>query len=273
MIDRISAAASNLADWHDASLIALGRPTRRTGALWTCEAGPGVIYLMAIPLGSRDEGHLQSEEMDAFVGRRSGDPLVVADTWDSLKLGERGFSPSPYGAVNDWYWRPPAAIAGDESLPTPGLVIERVRDAAGLKEFEDVSARGFGSEKLLESVGSFGIHAPGVLEDPRMHVFVGRVDGAAVTAAMAYVSGDVVGVYGVATAPEHRRKGFGEAITRAAAAAEPELPSWLQPSDMAAPMYRRIGYEPIGHYTSWLRPASTPAQDRDSPLSRRYPAP
>jgi predicted GNAT family acetyltransferase len=87
-----------------------------------------------------------------------------------------------------------------------------------------------------------------------MRIFVGRVNGEPVTGAMAYVSDDVVGIYDVATPPEHRRRGYGEAITKAAIAAGQDVPAWLDPSDMALPMYRRIGFEPIGRYTAWLRP-------------------
>ena len=56
-----------------------------------------------------------------------------------------------------------------------------------------------------------------------------RVDGRPVTAAMAYVSDHVVGIYGVGTLPEYRRRGFGEAITRAAVSAAPHLPAMLSP--------------------------------------------
>jgi GNAT superfamily N-acetyltransferase len=256
-MDRVQAAAANIADWHDTSLRALGRTTRRTDALWSCEEGPGIIFHMAIPLGARDSIDQQRAEIEAFAERRAGQNIVVPDFWDGLNLGERGFIPSPYGAVSDLFWRPPAAQADPLELPKgfpEGLEVEEVSDRDGLREFERVSMRGFGSEDRLETVGTFGVHAPGVLEDPRMHVYIGHVDGIPVTAAMAYVSDQVVGIYGVSTPQEHRRRGYGEAITRAAINAAPELPAWLDPSEMATPMYRRLGFEQIAQYTAWLRP-------------------
>jgi GNAT superfamily N-acetyltransferase len=208
---------------------------------------------MAISLGTCDGGERQSAEMEAFANRRAGEQIVVADTWDTLGLHEKGFSPSPYGAINEWFWRPAGPIATTPAAP-PGFLIEEVSDPAGLGDYERVSLRGFGSEERLGQLGPFGVHAVGILDDPRMRIFVGRVNGEPVTGAMAYVSDDVVGIYDVATPPEHRRRGYGEAITKAAIAAGQDVPAWLDPSDMALPMYRRIGFEPIGRYTAWLRP-------------------
>lgn len=211
-MNRIEAAAANIADWHDCSLRALGRETRRTNALWSCESGPGIIYLMAITLGSRDDDDRQLDEIGAFANRRWRDRVVVADSWDSLGLGTRGYLPSPYGAIVDWYWRSPELADDVSAVRPPELVIEEVTDPEGLKHYEQVSAGGFGSEEMLDRVGTFGIHAPGILDDPRMKVFVGRVNGTAVTGAMAYVSDDVIGVYGVTTPPEHRRRGTGRRL-------------------------------------------------------------
>ncbi len=266
-MDRIQAAASNIADWHDTSLRALGRTTRRTDSLWSCEEGPGIIFHMAIPLGPRDSIDQQLAEIEAFAARRAGQNIVVPDFWDGLNLGELGFIPSPYGAVSDLFWRPPAAPIGAQVDPSrlpegfpgafpEGFKVEEVSDRDGLREFERVSMRGFDSEDRLETLGPFGVHAPGILDDPRMHVYIGRINSDPVTTAMAYVSDQVVGVYGVSTPLEHRRRGYGEAITRAAINAAPELPAWLDPSEIATPMYRRLGFDRIARYTAWLRPGT-----------------
>jgi GNAT superfamily N-acetyltransferase len=70
---------------------------------------------------------------------------------------------------------------------------------------------------------------------------------------MACVSSTVVGVYSVATVPAFRRRGFGEAVTWAAVAADPALPAILQPSPEGAALYRRMGFVPVDRYTKWLR--------------------
>ena len=53
------------------------------------------------------------------------------------------------------------------------------------------------------------------------------------------VGDDVVGIYGVSTLPEYRRRGYGKAITWAAAMSAPELDVAVSPD----PMARRIEAE------------------------------
>jgi len=90
-------------------LRALGRTTRRTDSLWSCEEGPGSICHMAIPLVPPDSIDKQLAEIEAFAERRTGQNIVVPDFWGGLNLGERGFIPSPYSAVSELFWRPPSA--------------------------------------------------------------------------------------------------------------------------------------------------------------------
>ena len=51
----------------------------------------------------------------------------------------------------------------------------------------------------LHGLGPFGVHAPGILDDPAMRAFAGRVGDRVVSVSMAYVGHGVVGVYGVAS--------------------------------------------------------------------------
>jgi predicted GNAT family acetyltransferase len=95
------------------------------------------------------------------------------------------------------------------------------------------------------------LHPPEVLADEAMHMFVGRVDGRPVAAAMGYRLDDVVGVFGVTTVASARRRGYGAALTRAALLADTGLPAVLAPSEEAAGMYRRLGFEPVGALTIW----------------------
>lgn len=62
----------------------------------------------------------------------------------------------------------------------------------------------------------------------------------------------------VATLPDHRRRGFGGLVTRAAANRGFELGASaivLQASPMGLPVYRRLGFRTIGTYTIWAPPA------------------
>jgi GNAT superfamily N-acetyltransferase len=72
-----------------------------------------------------------------------------------------------------------------------------------------------------------------VLDDPRFRVWLGRVDGRPVGAAMAYAGDEVVGVYGVAVAPSARRRGYGAALTWRATRVAPGLPVSAPPPSSA----------------------------------------
>jgi GNAT superfamily N-acetyltransferase len=85
-------------------------------------------------------------------------------------------------------------------------------------------------------------------------MWVGFVDGRPVCTSAAYVGGGLLGVYAVATAPEARGRGYGEALTWAAMGFRPDLPAALQASPMGKPVYERMGYRAMGEFTVWERP-------------------
>jgi len=66
-----------------------------------------------------------------------------------------------------------------------------------------------------------------------------------------------VGIFNVATPPEHRGHGYGAAITAQAIhdgfAAGAEL-SWLQSSAMGESVYRRLGFRAVESYVLFYRP-------------------
>src|SRR5205823_2098035 len=136
------------------------------------------------------------------------------------------------------------------------LEILPVRTPDEVVEFEAVSVRGFGSEDDVVEPGT--VHPSSVLGDGAMHMFVGRVAGRAVAAAMGYVLEDVVGVFGVATVASARRRGYGAALTRSAMLTETGLPAILAPSEEGASMYRRLGFEPVGALTIWSKAGPAP---------------
>jgi len=68
------------------------------------------------------------------------------------------------------------------------------------------------------------------------------------------VSDGFVGVYAVATTPSARGRGYGEALTWAAVASEPNLPATLQASEMGRPIYERMGFRTMASFTVWTKP-------------------
>lgn len=86
-----------------------------------------------------------------------------------------------------------------------------------------------------------------------MALFVGRVDGNPVGAAMGYRTNEAVGVFGVTVVASARRRGYGTALTRAAMLTETGLPAILAPSDEGADLYRRLGFDRVGELSIWSK--------------------
>jgi hypothetical protein len=97
---------------------------------------------------------------------------------------------------------------------------------------------------------------------------LGYVDERPVSAAVAVLHADATHVLFVATRPELRGRGYGEAVTWRATLAQPHLTALLQASRLGRPMYERMDYGAIGAMTIWQHPrvatASISARDASS---------
>ena len=234
MDGRIALCADAAAGWHASWLAALGLRSHRDAELWQAVDQPPLIYFAGITL----RPNVRAETIAAVPGS-------ICDAWRSLDLrghGRRIWRSEP------WFYRPASPLPG----ATPAeLEVLPVTTAAEVREFEAVSVRGFGGEGDAVSPGTY--HPPEVLLDDAMKMFIGRVDGLAVAAAMGYVTGAAVGVFGVTTIAPARRRGYGTAMTRAAMLAETGLPCVLAPSKEGEGLYRRLGFEPVGELGIWVR--------------------
>lgn len=89
------------------------------------------------------------------------------------------------------------------------------------------------------------VFAPGILGLPEMRVYVGFAQGEGVTVGIAYQTGRDVAIFNVVTPPQHRRRGYGAAITthcvRDGFANGADL-AWLQSSELGESVYRRLGF-------------------------------
>jgi hypothetical protein len=230
--DVVALCADVYAGWHASWLTALGVRWNRSAGYWRALERPPMIYLAGIPL-----------EPDVPAEALADVPGSVGDAWSSLDLRPFGFR---LWRTEPWFHRAPAPAQVDAP---PELEIVGVTTPEQVLELEAVSVRGFGTEDDAVEPGT--LHPPEVLADEAMHMFVGRVDGRPVAAAMGYRLDDVVGVFGVTTVASARRRGYGAALTRAALLADTGLPAVLAPSEEAAGMYRRLGFEPVGALTIW----------------------
>jgi GNAT superfamily N-acetyltransferase len=131
-----------------------------------------------------------------------------------------------------------------------GLDVDRWYGNDAYDTHVDLVARAFGIPPEL--VGSFT--TPALLDDPRVAVSVGVVNGEPVTTALGVMTGDAVCLFNVATPPEARGRGYGAAIS-AHAVQEGERRgarvATLQSSAAGLPVYRRLGFETVVEYEVW----------------------
>ena len=122
-----------------------------------------------------------------------------------------------------------------------------------------------------------------------MNVYLGRVEAEAVTTAIGYRTGREGGIFNVATPAEHRRHGYGAAITAFATRSLFESGAdlaWLQTSPIGERVYHRLdsvrspttfcsaGRTPRARDIWWAsstRPSQTPAPGRSGDIPEAGP--
>jgi hypothetical protein len=176
---------------------------------------------------------------------RSGE-VLLASAW-------------PTGDLRPFGWNlmghPPVHLLPHGVEPTPpptGLRIEEVRDLDQLYAWERVVIEGYPFEALADSPPGALVSASW-LDEPRGRLWVGWVGERPVCASSAWTEYGVNDVTLVATVPDARRRGYGEALTWRAALAEPSLPAMLLSSDDGRPIYERMGFLPLLRLTLWYR--------------------
>lgn len=127
----------------------------------------------------------------------------------------------------------------------PPIEVRRVEAGVTLNDFR--------------AIGSTSFHVPilwfsEVFDERVAHrgnfvCWIGYHDGIPVATAATVRSGDVLGIYNVATAPQFRRRGYGEAITRYAIGAALEESAAnqivLQSTSQGQGIYDRMGFRPV----------------------------
>jgi ribosomal protein S18 acetylase RimI-like enzyme len=132
-----------------------------------------------------------------------------------------------------------------EGVPVPGnLVVERVRDEAGLAAWVEALGSGFGEGPVeAEWVGE--MYRRLGFEGSWRH-YLGRLAGEPVATATSFFGVGVAGIYFVCTVERARRRGIGAAVTLAALREAREMGysvGVLGSSEMGYPVYRGLGFE------------------------------
>ena len=134
--------------------------------------------------------------------------------------------------------------------------VERIDTEPDLKEANGLVASAFGLPP--ESVNrAFG---PPLLDGPGVAVFLARQNGHAISAVQTTRAGSIVGIWAMATAPEHQRKGAGRALLEHAIAYHCERGAnlfYLIATDAGKPLYERIGFRTVSEAAVWVAGHST----------------
>ncbi len=145
----------------------------------------------------------------------------------------------------------------------PGLVAEKIlQPTRRLPEIEVLRVKDSRTGDDFRGIGSVCFHVPLVWFNEvfdhesvweRFVAYVGYVDGVPVSTTAIVACGDTIGVYNVATLPDQRRRGYGEAVMRYALAeaerARPSRPVVLQSTQDGLRLYERMGFRTVARFS------------------------
>jgi GNAT superfamily N-acetyltransferase len=147
----------------------------------------------------------------------------------------------------------PLMVADVASMPPlDDSVTVRRNDASTFGDHLTMIAAGFGLP--VKVLGSF--FTPALIDGGRFETFTAydASDAPVSTAALIETPG-VAGIYNVATPEAHRRRGLGEATTRAAVDAGRGRGctlATLQASEMGYPVYERMGFRTVARWRAYV---------------------
>ena len=177
----------------------------------------------------------------------AGRPVSLVSPWSVPPLDPDTWQPVGH---------PPLMVRSPGGSPPPApaeLTITEVTDRPGLETFERTIVEGY-PDPLMQPYRWGDFHDERMLGGPT-RFFLGTVAGRPVATAAGHVAAGVVDVEMVATMPDARGRGYGEAVTWAATLVESGLPAVLIASDLGRPVYERMGYAAVSRWTFWHRPA------------------
>ena len=123
-----------------------------------------------------------------------------------------------------------------------------LQKAAALQDFRDIGAACFRVpldwfSEVFDDRGSARV---------QFRAWVGYAGGKAIGTCATVVSEGAIGVYNLATTPEYRSRGYGEALMRQSIAAEirehGELPIVLQSTKSGLSLYKRLGFRTVTRF-------------------------
>ncbi len=185
------------------------------------------------------------EALRGFFGAVSGGPYLVFSPWPTPDFALHGL---------DLGGHPPMMIRPALTAADGGgsdLRIEVVRDPTQLEEFERTMVEAYPAVELAPFGSQQRLFADRLI-DSNWTLYLGYDGDRVVATGGAYVTDRLVAVEMISTRSDCRGRGFGAAITLAAATTATDRPSLLIASDPGRPVYERLGYLPVLRYTLWM---------------------
>ena len=219
------------------------------GVLWV-DSGSASVFgnpvLWTRPIAEAAAGEMVRRQAEVF-SRRSGGPYLLYSAFPTPDLSEHGLQPVGHPP---FMVRVPGLAA--ETRPTAaGLSVTRVETPEQLDDFERTFVEAYAVPDLLPWTP--GVFIGRQLTDrPRWNLFVGYADGAPVATSAAFVTEHAIDVTLVACRPEVRGRGFGRALTEAAANVDRSKPALLLASDDGQPVYRSMGFRSMTRFSLWI---------------------
>jgi GNAT superfamily N-acetyltransferase len=134
--------------------------------------------------------------------------------------------------------------------------IDLVDNEQSLEESGDLAARAF--DLPLESLRkTFG---PLTLDTPEVSIFIARKDGMPVSSVMTTGMGPTIGIWTMATPPEHQRKGAGRAVLEYAIDYHRKRGAglfYLLATEAGKPLYEKVGFQTLEEGAVWVAGHST----------------
>ena len=154
----------------------------------------------------------------------------------------------------------------------PSLDVRPVADEQTRTAFSEVMSTAF---EIPHSV-SLSVYGAERAWRGTFQGYVGYSNGRAVTTAAAVITGDVIGLYSVATLPQHRRLGFAEAIMRhvvhEAQQTRGVSRTVLQATSSGLSLYEAMGYRTVTSFNVFISDCHVPySRGSDWPPYGRVP--
>lgn len=175
---------------------------------------------------------------------------------DLLHMELRGQAPHVFRKRNmEVIAQPPGMLAEKLAPPSralPQLECRRVSDARTRFDFADIASIVF----ALPFVTSKKIYGNESTWNSGMSGYVGYLDGKPVSIVTTVYGGGVIGIYSLATLPQHQKLGFGESLMRYAAEdarQETGIEALaLQSTKQGLGLYARMGFRMVTKFSVYM---------------------